>query len=201
MNIALIAAAVLTALPTVVLAAADPHGAHDAPGGHGPGGSNPLAGDLGNAIWTLVIFGALVYVLGKFAWGPLLAGLKAREDAIKERIDAAERDRLRAVETLAEYERKLAVAAQEVAALLETAKKDAERIKSDILASAGRESDELRSRARRDIESARDAALQEIYTTSAQLATDIAGRILRREIRPEDQRALIEEGLAAYKRN
>ena len=40
---------------------------------------SPFAGNLGNAIWTLAVFVIVVIVLGKFAWGPILALLQQRE--------------------------------------------------------------------------------------------------------------------------
>jgi F-type H+-transporting ATPase subunit b len=178
-------------------AAKDAHG-HGA-GGHEP--SSPLAGDLGNSLWTLVIFGGLFLVLSKYAWGPLLEGLKSREDYIKGLIESAELQNVKAKESLAEYERKLASARAEVAALIEEGRRDAEKLRADIVAAANKEADEIRARTRREIQSARDAALQEIYEAAGVLATDIAGRIVQRELRPEDQRQLISAALDAYRKN
>ncbi|HEX5720110.1 MAG TPA: hypothetical protein VF179_28395, partial [Thermoanaerobaculia bacterium] len=45
---------------------------------HGGGESNIFAGDVGNAIWTLVIFLLVLFVLGKYAWGPILGALQGR---------------------------------------------------------------------------------------------------------------------------
>jgi hypothetical protein len=55
-----------------------------------------FAGDVGNALWTLVIFGSVVFVLGKFAWKPILNGLQAREAFIRESLEEARRDRAEA---------------------------------------------------------------------------------------------------------
>jgi hypothetical protein len=41
----------------------------------------PFAGNVGNAVWTLVVFALVVFVLGKFAWGPILSGLTERENS------------------------------------------------------------------------------------------------------------------------
>ena len=51
------------------------------------GGGGPFAGDIGNALWTLLIFGLVVFILGRFAWGPILKGLQSREDFIRESIE------------------------------------------------------------------------------------------------------------------
>ena len=54
---------------------------------------SPFAGNLGNAIWTLLIFVVVVVVLGKFAWGPVLSLLRDREDFILRSLSDAKRDR------------------------------------------------------------------------------------------------------------
>ena len=56
-------------------------------------GLSPFAGNVGNALWTLVIFLLVVTVLGKFAWGPILALLQQREEFIHRSLADAKRDR------------------------------------------------------------------------------------------------------------
>jgi len=51
----------------------------------GPADQGLFSGELGESIWTVVAFTALVLILGRFAWRPLLASLKAREDHIQAR--------------------------------------------------------------------------------------------------------------------
>ena len=70
-------------------------------------GGNIFAGDLGNMIWTVVIFALVVVVLGKFAWGPILEGLQARETFIRDSLVEAKAGREAADETLKSYQAKL----------------------------------------------------------------------------------------------
>lgn len=74
---------------------------------HGGSAGGPFEGNFGVALWTLIIFGIVVFVLGKFAWGPILGGLQAREKYIRESIEAAKRDREAAEARLKEYSDKL----------------------------------------------------------------------------------------------
>ena len=53
----------------------------------------------------------------------------------------------------------------------------------------------MRQRAQADILAAKTAAVNDIYAQTAQLATQVAGRILRREINVQDQQALVEQSL------
>jgi F-type H+-transporting ATPase subunit b len=159
------------------------------------GGGGPFSGDVGTALWTLVIFVLVVLVLGKYAWGPLLSGLQARERFIREALEAAKRDREAAEARLKEYEQKLATARDEATAVLDEARRDAEALKRTLEADGRAEGQRMIERAKREIGIAADTAVKQIYDTSARLATELAGKILQREIRPEDHERLIREAL------
>src|SRR6476469_827879 len=88
---------------------------------------SPFAGNLGNALWTLVIFAIVVIVLGKFAWGPVLALLQQREEFIHRSLSDAKRDRDEAEARLKEYAAKLQSAHGEASRILDEARREAER--------------------------------------------------------------------------
>lgn len=184
----------LVLLTTLAIAA--PAMAAEAAGEHGGGGENNLfAGDLGNAIWTLVIFGLVVLVLGKFAWGPLLRGLQAREEFIRESLEKARMERETAETRLREYEQKLAAARAEATAIVEEGRRDAEVVRHRIEATAKQESEAMVERARREIQLATDTATKELYTLSARLATQMAAKVVGRELTPQDHERLIAEAI------
>jgi F-type H+-transporting ATPase subunit b len=160
------------------------------------GASNPFAGDIGNALWTLVIFGLVLFVLGKFAWGPILKGLQSREDFIRESLEKAERDRKEAEARLKEYMDKINAARTEATAIVDEGRRDAEAVKHRIEAEARAEAEKAVERGRHEIEIATQTAVKELYTTSAKLATELAGRILGREINPQDHERLIADAIA-----
>ena len=159
------------------------------------GESNLFAGDIGNAVWTLVIFVLVIVVLGKFAWTPLLEALQKREDFIRDSLEEAKDDRLAAEAQLKEYEAKLATAQGEATEIIEEAKRDAETLRTRLEEKAREESENMLDRARREIGIAKQSAVKELYSTSAQLATDIAGRVLQRELTPADHERLIQESI------
>ena len=162
---------------------------------HGGGGADIFAGDVGNAVWTLVIFLTVVLVLGKFAWGPILKGLQAREAYILESLEKAKREREQADARLKEYEDKLAQARTEVTALVEEGRRDAEVVKKKILEEARQEAEKERERTKREIQIATDTATKQLYSLAARLATDMAGRIIRKELTPQDHERLIAESI------
>ncbi len=164
--------------------------------GEGEGESNLFAGDLGNAIWTLVIFLGVVFVLGKFAWGPILDNLQKREEFIRSSLEEAKKDREAAEARLAEYEERLKEARAEATAIVEEGRRDSEVLRGRIEQEAREEAEKIRERTLRDIGIAKETAVKELYELSGRLATRIAARIVRRELTTEDHRKLIEDAIS-----
>ena len=175
----------------------DAHSERDAHGGgHSEGGI--LEADAQLAFFTLVVFLMLLAVLYKFAWGPISTALDAREARIASNIAAAEKANADAQAVLVKYEEKLAAAADEVRKMIEEARRDAEHTQKDILAKAGQEANALRERALRDIETATAQSLKELAERSANLAVDLAGKIVRQQLGPTEHTRLIEEAVAKF---
>ncbi len=134
-------------------------------------------------------------ILWKFAWGPISEALDRRERGIADQIQAAADKHEESKQLLAQYEVKLAHAADEVRALLEEARRDAEHTKSEILAEAKSAAQAEYDRAVREVNSAKDSALKELAETSANLAIDLAGKIVREKLTAEDQSRLVHDML------
>jgi F-type H+-transporting ATPase subunit b len=171
--------------------------------GHGHVGAAGVSNDPSElktdlAIYSFVVFLLLLAILQKFAWGPISTGLEKREHRIAEHIAAAERSHQDAKAMLAEYERKLAAAQDEVRAILDEARRDAEHTHQEILAKAKAEAAAEAARARHDVETARDQALKQLVETSANLAVDLAGQILKAKLSPADHSKLISEAVAKF---
>jgi F-type H+-transporting ATPase subunit b len=163
---------------------------------HAEGGSpNLFSGDVGNAIWTLVIFLLVVFVLGKFAWGPILNTLQTRESFIRQALESAKHDREAAEARLKEYEQKLAASRAEATAIVDEGRRDAEVVKRRVEATAKEEADKTIERAKREIQIATDTATKELYTLSAKLATQLAAQVIGRELSPQDHQRLISQAI------
>ena len=165
------------------------------------GGEGSLfGGDIGNAIWTLVIFLAVIFVLGKFAWGPLLASMQQREEFIRDSLASAKQDREAAEERLQEYSEQLEKARVEASEIVAEGRRDAEAVSQRIQTEAQEETQRMVERAKREIDIARQTAVKELYTLSTTLATNAAGKIVRRELRAEDHERLIAEAIDELER-
>ncbi len=159
------------------------------------GENNLFAGDIGNAVWTILIFVLVVFVLGKFAWGPLLSTLQQREQFIRESLAKAKKDREESEALLARYSEKLDEARAEATAIVDEGRRDAEAVKRRIEEESRREQEKILARSKREIEIAKHTAIREIYTASARLATDAAARIIRREVSAADHERLIADSI------
>lgn len=153
---------------------------------------NILALDFPLEIWSLIVFLVLLTVLGKFAWGPLLASLQKREEDLTHTLSETERARTEAERLLAEHRAQMAQAADQVRSLIDQGRRDAEATAAEILRKAQAEAEAAGDRARREIGTARDQALNEIWTRTADLAVSVAGKVLSRELSGDDQRRLVE---------
>lgn len=166
--------------------------------GHGEAAPDPLATDLDLAVWTGVVFLAMLAVLSQVAWTPIMEGLKAREDNIASNLAAADAKHEEAKALLADHQAKLAGAADEVRALLEEARRDADATIAQAKAEAKAAADAERQRALRDIDQATDAAVRQLAERSAGMAIDLAAKVVSKDITAERQSEIVREALGRF---
>jgi F-type H+-transporting ATPase subunit b len=150
------------------------------------------------AIYTFIVFLILLAILYKFAWGPIARALDQREETIARQIEEARQGAERATQSLKEYEARLGVATEEARQIVSQARKDAEVAKDRIVAEAREAAHKERDRAVAEIVSAKNQALQEIAQKSVATAVSLAGKIIHREVKPQDHEALIGDALNQF---
>jgi len=147
-------------------------------------------------MWSLITFGIFLFVLKKVAWGPLIDGLDSRESKLLKVVADAQQDRDKAVALLAEYEQKLKAAQTQVDEIIAEARRDADRTKTDILASAQQEAEATRKRALDDIGRARDQAVAELFDHVRTNVVSATEKVLSRTLTDADDQKLIDDALA-----
>jgi len=155
-----------------------------------------FATDLFSYIWNLLMFLILLGALWKFVWPKVLEGLQAREQKLRDDLETAERSAKEAQASLVKRQEELARAQQDAQAVIDEAKKTAEQVAAKIKADMESDMAKLKERTEAEIHSAKDAALDEVYAQVAELSTQIAGRILKREMNASDQQQLVNDSLA-----
>jgi F-type H+-transporting ATPase subunit b len=155
---------------------------------------------LGLNVWQLIIqmiaFIAFVYLLWRFAVGPIVEVLDRRQDNIRASLEAAERMQAELKETQSRNEEVMAQARREAQDVLSSARQNAEQIEARAREKAEASADEFLNRAQETLRQETAQARQTLRQEVADLAVMAAGKILHKEINPSDQRDLIERTLA-----
>ena len=158
--------------------------------------NNPLVQlDPGLFIWTILTFLVLLTALAKFAWGPLLQALAAREETIRKSLADAEKARTELERLSHESEaiiRKARVDAEQIVA---ASRADAERLRSELREKARSEADGIIKNAERQIQLETARALEQIRNEAADLSVAIASKLIQKNITREDNERLIEDAL------
>ncbi|HEY1064569.1 MAG TPA: F0F1 ATP synthase subunit B [Pirellulales bacterium] len=170
--------------------------AHEHLGAKGLKGHDPAAIREDLAVFSLVTFLLLLLVLWKYAWTPISQALDAREHRISDRITKADELEAVAAAKLAEYDRKLFVANDEIKAIIEEARRDGEDVKKAKVAEAEAEIATSKERALREIEMAKGQALKDLAEKSADLAVNLAGRVVKTQLSRADHDRLIADALS-----
>jgi F-type H+-transporting ATPase subunit b len=152
------------------------------------------------ALWSAVTFLIFLFVLGRFAWKPLVAALDQREGKIRGDISAAEAARLKAEQLLAEHTKRMTQVQEEIRTLLAEARKDADGLKQDIIGQAQKEAQSAKERAVQEISRARDSALKDLFDVMGTEVARATRHVLGRSINTSDQDRLIDEALAQFPR-
>ena len=163
---------------------------------HGGGGPDIFSGDWGTVILTVSVFVVLLVILRKWAWKPILMSLQKREDHIRNSIENAERTRDEAEATLLKYQEQLAQAQTQAQAIIDKGRAEADTLARELMDKAKEQGKVLRQQAEQDIVRARDEALEHIYQQAGDFATEMARKIIKRDLNAEDHRALLSESLS-----
>jgi F-type H+-transporting ATPase subunit b len=160
------------------------------------GGGNFLVSPaLGLMIWTLLVFGASVYILKVVAFPRIAEALDKRRKAIEDSIESAQRTKREADELLEEYRARLREAREQADDIVVRARKAADTLADDSKQAAVKQREELLQATRRDIEAETRRALEEIRKEVADLTVIATEKVTRKSLTPEDHKRLIEEAL------
>jgi len=138
--------------------------------------------EIGTIFWMTIVFLTLVFILGKFAWGPIMKSLKEREDSISDALKSAEKAKEEMSRLNADNQKILAEAKIERDQLLKEARDIKEKMIADAKGLASVEAAKIIENAKLAIESEKMAAINQIKTQVAELSIEIAEKILSKEL-------------------
>lgn len=155
---------------------------------------------LGLFFWQLILFVALVLLLKKFAWKPILNAVNDREEGILKALESAENARKEMQNLTADNERILKEARIERDAMLKEAREMKESIISEAKGEAHAQATKVIDQAKAIIESEKHAAIAEIKNQVAELSLEIAEKVMRSELSDKNkQLQLVEDMLKEVK--
>ena len=162
-----------------------------------PGAETPNVFNLTASVsfWTLVIFIALMIVLAKYAFPPILGYAAAREQRIQQALDDARRQREETEALLTLQREELAQARVQSQQLLQEGRQAAERVRQELLHEAKAEGEELIERAKHEIGRERVQAIESLRREAAELAIAAASRLMHERLDTVEDRRLVSEYL------
>jgi F-type H+-transporting ATPase subunit b len=153
---------------------------------------SPLLPDKNEVIWGSAAFAVLLVAMWKFGVPAVRNMEQAREERIRNDLEAAEKARADAEAEKTQYAAQIADARNEAGRIIEEARQSAEQVRRDLIARAKTEANEVRERAQADIAVQQQRAIAELRTDVAQLSIDLAERIVERNLDRATQLQLVD---------
>jgi len=151
---------------------------------------------VGTIFWSAFIFLVFFATLAKFAWKPILAAVKARDEMIKGSLESAEKAREEMLKLQSDNEAILKKARSEREEILKEAREVRDRLISEARGQATIEAEKLIEKARAGIESEKTKAMTEIRDQVATLSVEIASKLLGEQLKKTgEQEKLIDNYL------
>lgn len=158
-----------------------------------------VAPDFGLLVWQILTFLVVLFILTKFAWKPILSGLKEREESIENALSEAKKARDEMASLKSDNERLLNEARKERDKMLQEAQQMASTLVSDAKEKAGREAQALVDAAKAEIEVSKEAALAELKNYLADTSLNIAEKVIRKNLSGDSaQQQLVKDLLASH---
>ncbi len=145
-----------------------------------------LTPEFGLFFWTLIAFLCVFFILGKFAWKPILKALGERESGIADSIATADRLKKEMSQMKSENEKLMMQAREERTTMLNEAKEIKDRIVNEAKNQAKTEANKIFTEAQQQIQQQKMAALTEVKNEIGNLAVEMAEKILRKQLATDE---------------
>jgi len=158
--------------------------------------------DFGLLFWQIITFLTVLFVLSKFAWKPIISGLKEREESIETALSEAKKAREEMASLVADNQKLILEARKERDKMLDEAQQMASTLLQEAKEKANRETQRMIDSARSEIEISKEAALAELKNYLASTSLNIAEKVIRRNLSTDaSQQQLVKEILANSSNN
>lgn len=174
----------------------EPHGETHTEAAHAEGaGGLPafLQFDPGVWCWSMLVFVALLVILRKMAWKPIVASVEQREKTIKDSLEQAARIQAESKRITEEQNKILAQARSEAHSLMQSSKQASEELRRKLEQAAQEEKGRIIASATQEIEASKRAAMSELRKTTAELSIKVAERLIQTNLDDAKHKALVDQ--------
>ncbi|MGZ4151936.1 MAG: F0F1 ATP synthase subunit B [Actinomycetota bacterium] len=140
-----------------------------------------------------VAFAILFFFMWKWVLPRIGTLLDERREKIQGEMEKAEASRVEADAELARYREQLANARDEANRIIEEARRTADQLRVDLQTKAEQEADATVARAQDEIRAERDRVFQELRSQVAEIAVELAGKVVGAELDRTSHERLIDE--------
>ncbi len=163
--------------------------------------ANLLAPDAGLIVWITITFAVLLFLLKKFAWGPITSALATREDTIRESMEQAERALAEAKQLQSDNTKARREAEAQAQSIMREARDESERLRTEEVDKTRDQIHQLQETAQAEIEREKENALNSLRQEVADLAIQAAEAILRENLDADRQKKIVEDFLGDLSKN
>jgi F-type H+-transporting ATPase subunit b len=157
---------------------------------------NPVLPQLAEMAWAAGLFAVVAIFMMKFAVPRLRSTIEARASKQRDDLEGAERSKSEADTLLADYQRKVAEARAEASRSIDEARARADEYRKARVAEAEAEAATRRAAGLAEIQAATERVMAELNAQVAALSTDLASRVVERELDRSAQQTLIDSVIA-----
>lgn len=154
-----------------------------------------LSPNVGLMFWITLTFLLLLFVLRRFAWGPITKALTEREARIEESINSAQKALEEARQIQADNEKARRESEQEAQRILREARETAERLRTEEVEKTRQQLRQMQEQAQAEIEREKQGALSELRSEVADLAIRAAEKILSETLDAGRQKKIVKDFL------
>ena len=156
--------------------------------------------DGGLFFWSLVTFGALLYVLARYAFKPLNRILTEREENIRKSLSDAQEAHEQALKVQKENQKALNEVREEAGRIINEGHNVVEKMKREAHDRAKDEADEIVRQARTEIDRELQRRLEDLKGTVANLSVRISRQVLREQIDEDRHQQLADDFVERLKK-
>ncbi len=162
-----------------------------------PEGGGLFSVDPGLAVWTWVVFGLLLVVLRRYAWGPMMQTIRERERMMADTVEKARKTSEELAQIGKRQQEMLAATEEQARAIVESGRRAAETAARAIAERAAQEAEVSLERAKEQIHRERERAVEEFGTRAVDLVITASEKLLAEGLNDDAHRRVVERQLEA----